>query len=128
MPYTTKEQIASKEGLTTWVFLIKLLHSLIFVFMSTCVGYLFYASFTATYDWKLAFVIGVILLEGVILLLSGRRCPLSTLARKLGDETGDDLIADYLLPKWAVRKTVPFCTLIFVSGLVLVAVTYLLRL
>jgi hypothetical protein len=116
------------ERQTAQIFFIKLLHSLIFVFMSACVGYLFYASLTATYDWKLAFVIGVILLEGVVLLLSGRRCPLSTLARRLGDETGDDLIADYLLPKWAVRKTVPFCTLVFVSGLVLVIITYLLRL
>jgi hypothetical protein len=90
------------EKQTAKIFYIKLLHSIIFVFMSSCIGYLFYASFTATYDWKLAFVTSVLLLEGVSLLFSGRRCPLSTYARKLGDESGNDLIADYLLPQWAV--------------------------
>lgn len=114
-------------GLPARVFLIKLLHSVIFVFMSACVAYPFYASLTATYDWKLGLAIGVILLEGVILLVSGKRCPLTTLARRLGDESGDDLIADYLLPQWAVRRTVPFCTSVFVLGVVVVVVTYVLR-
>lgn len=117
----------TKEALPAQIFLIKLLHSVIFVFMSACVGYLFYAGLTATYDWRLAFAVGAVLLEGVVLLLSGRRCPLNTLAKRLGDESGDDLIADYLLPQWAVRRTVPFCTSVFVLGLVLVLLTYLLR-
>ena len=117
---------SSRQNLTAWIFLLKLVHSLIYVFMSACLGYLFYAGVTATYDWKLVFAGGMICLEGVILLLSGRRCPLSTLAKRLGDESGNDLIGD-LLPAWAVRLTVPFCTLVFVSGLVLLLVLYLLR-
>lgn len=64
--------------------------------MSSCLGYLFYAGITATYDWKLAFGIGVIVLEAIILFFSGRRCPLSTYAKRLGDNMGNDLIGDYL--------------------------------
>ena len=108
------------------IFLLKLFHSLIYLFMSLCIGYVYYAALTKTYDWKLAFAIGLIVLESVVLLLSGRRCPLTILAKRLGDETGDDLIADYLLPNWAVRLTVPFCSLVFILGLALLLLTYLL--
>ena len=111
--------------MTTKVLLIKLGHSLIYLFMSFCLGYLFYAGFTATYDWKLFFSIGMIVIEIIVLSLSGWRCPLSTWARKLGDETGNDLLSDYVLPRWATRLTVPFCSFVFVSGLVLLAITYL---
>lgn len=117
----------SSQPLTTRIFVIKLVHSLIYLFMTACLGYLFYAGLTATYDWKLLFAIGMILLETIVLALSGWRCPLSTLARKLGDETGNDLLSDYVLPRWATRLTVPFCTLVFISGLVLLFVSYLLR-
>lgn len=106
------------------IFLIKLVHSFIYVFMSACLVYLYYASLTRTYDWKLAFAVGMIVLETLILLVSGRRCPLSTYARRLGDKTGNDLLGDHL-PQWAVKRTVPICTFVFIFGLVLLGVMYL---
>jgi heme/copper-type cytochrome/quinol oxidase subunit 3 len=116
-----------KQRMTPQIFLIKFSHSLIYLFMSFCLGYLFYAGITATYDWKLAFALSMIVLETIVLALSGWRCPLSTWAKKLGDETGNDLLSDYVLPSWATRLTVPFCSLIFISGLVVLLVSYLLR-
>ena len=113
------------QRLTQRIFLIKLVHSLIYLFMSSCLGYLFYAGITATFDWKLAFAIGIIVLEVIILALSGWHCPLSIWARKLGDETGNDLLSDYVLPKGVARFTVPFCSFIFISGLVLLLVSFL---
>ncbi len=94
--------------------------------MTTCVGYLFYAGVTKTYDWKLGFALGMIGLELIILLLSGKRCPLTLLAKRLGDKTGNDLIADYLLPRWAAPLTIPFCTLLVTLGLILIALNALL--
>jgi hypothetical protein len=111
--------------MTTKIFLIKLGHSLIYLFMSFCLVYLFYAAITATYDWRLVFATGMIVLETIVLALSGWRCPLSTWARKLGDATGNDLLADYILPDWAAKLTVPFCSFVFISGLVLLAISYL---
>lgn len=108
----------------TKIFLIKSGHSLIYLFMSFCLGYLFYAAITATYNWRLAFAIGMIVLEIIVLSLSGWRCPLSTWARKLGDETGNDLLSDYVLPDWVAKLTVPFCSFVFISGLVLLAISY----
>jgi hypothetical protein len=116
---------ALKRKLTPQIFLIKFGHSLIYLFMSSCLGYLFYAGITATYDWKLAFALGMIVLETIVLALSGWRCPLSTWAKKLGDETGNDLLSDYVLPSWATRLTVPFCSLVFISSLVLLVISYL---
>jgi heme/copper-type cytochrome/quinol oxidase subunit 3 len=107
------------------IFLIKLVHSLIYLFMSVCLGYMFYAGLTETYDWRLVSAIGMIVLETIILALSGWHCPLSTWARKLGDKTGNDLLSDYLLPNWVARLTVPFCTIVFVSGLALLLIMYL---
>lgn len=109
----------------TKIFLIKFGHSLIYLFMSFCLGYLFYAAITAIYDWRLGFAIGMIVIEIIALSLSGWRCPLSTWARKLGDKTGNDLFSDYLLPDWAAKLTVPFCSFVFISGLALLVISYL---
>lgn len=107
------------------IFAIKLVHSAIYLFMSTCLAWLYWAAATATFDWRLAVAVGAVAGEAVVLLLNGRRCPLTTLAQRLGDETGDDLIADRLLPRWAVRRTVPFCSLVFAGGLALLLASFL---
>lgn len=117
--------VAPASGRQTSIFLIKVAHSLIYLFMSACLVYLYYAALTRTYDGKLVFAMSMIGLETLILLVSGRRCPLSTYARRLGDETGNDLLGDYL-PQWAVRRTVPICTLVLTGGSVLLFVSYLL--
>ena len=107
------------------IFVIKLLHSFIYLFMSACIAYLYVAALTRTFDWKLWLASGAITLELITLLLSGRRCPLTLLALRLGDATGNDLIADRLLPSWAVRRTVPVCGLIMLGGVTLLVVTLL---
>ncbi len=107
------------------ILLIKVLHSLFYIFMSLCIFYLYYAGITQSYDWKLAVAAAAILLELVVLLLNGGRCPLTKLAKSLGDETGDDLIADLLLPRWAVPLTVPTCAVLVVVALLLLTVQFL---
>lgn len=110
-----------------WIVLIKTLHSLVYLLMSACIIYLYYAAITATFNWRVWAVVALIIAEGIALLLNGKRCPLTTLAQRLGDDTGDDLIADYLLPDKAVRLTVPICSLIFIVGLFSVLISYLLH-
>lgn len=107
------------------IFLIKLFHSVIFLFMSACIAYLYLAALTRSYDWRLWIAVGAIALELIALVLSGRRCPLTLLALRLGDETGDDLIADRILPAWAVRRTVPVCGLLLLGGVTLLVATLL---
>ena len=102
--------------------LVKGFHSLIYVFMSFCVLYLVYGGITGTRNLFLWIAIGLIIGETLVLLANGRQCPLKTMALQMGDESGDDLIADWLLPKWAVPLTVPTCSALAIFGLVLVVV------
>ena len=67
---------------------IKSIHTLIFLVLSGCVGIVL---FTAIIDYIsiitwIAF--GLMLLEGVVLVTSGWRCPLTTYAEKLGATDG----------------------------------------
>lgn len=46
--------------------------------------------------------------EGVVLLISGNRCPLTGLAEELGD--ADGRISDIFLPAWFARHIPSICT------------------
>jgi hypothetical protein len=106
------------------IFLIKFVHTLVFFFMSACIAYVYYGGITRTYDWRLVVALAAVLLEGVVFLLSGRRCPLTRLAITYGDETGDDFIADIFLPQWCVIYTVPVSSVILFAGIVILVANY----
>jgi hypothetical protein len=78
------------------IFLIKLLHSIIFFFYIGCLGYIAYAAFTRRFDIWLALAIGAISVEGVVLWANGWHCPLTRLAQKYGDPNGS--VTDIFLP------------------------------
>jgi hypothetical protein len=67
----------------------------------------------------------LVLAESVVFVANGFRCPLTKLARRLGDVTGDDFIADIFLPKGFARL-VPFvCGGLALIGLLLVGIRLL---
>jgi hypothetical protein len=105
---------------------IKGLHSLLFLLMSSAVLYVLYSGLTGARGPLLWWALGLITLEGLVLLANGRRCPLTTLALRLGDATGDDYLTDWFVPRSAVRATVPVCGGLFVLGLVLLGVAMVL--
>lgn len=107
--------------------LIKGVHTAIFLFMSACILYVLYAGINRIYDWKLAFAIAAVVLEVIVYLAYGRRCPLTDLARQYGDTTGNDYLADIFLPAWAARLIPPVCGGLFVLSLFVLAVSFLLR-
>lgn len=107
------------------LFLIKSLHTVIFVFMSSCLVYILYCGITGTYNRALLFAIGAIFVEGLALMLNHWQCPLTNLARKHGDEKGS--VTDMFYPKWFVPHVFRFSTLLFVLGLALLGINYFLR-
>lgn len=112
----------SEPGIThpRTLFLIKLFHSLAFVFISLAIVYVWIAIFAGISGWTVALAIGIILLETAIYVGNGLRCPLTKLAQQYGDARGDDLIADLFLPKWFIPLIPPVCgTLAFLGILVL---------
>ncbi|MBZ0302283.1 MAG: hypothetical protein K8J31_21220 [Anaerolineae bacterium] len=104
--------------------LIKTFHTAVFVFMCGCILYIWIAGLNRIYDWTLALALGAIVLEGVVWWSFGRKCPLTDLARKYGDVSGNDWLADMFLPRWASDKIVPVSSLFVVIGLVILLVNY----
>lgn len=106
---------------TRKLFFIKLVHTVVFVFMSVGVFYVFYAGLTKTYNWLLVLPIVAVLIEGIVLLVNGE-CPLTTLARKYGDE--HRRFSDIFLPSWFTPFIAPIFTTLFFVGIVLLGWNY----
>ena len=66
------------------------------------------------------------MMEVVVYLGNGARCPMTKLALRLGDETGDDFIADIFLPKWFAPLIPPICGVLAVIGMVMVGLRLLI--
>ena len=98
------------------VFFIRLGHSVVFIFMVSCILYVLFAAIARRYDWALLAALGAIFIEGVVLLLNRWRCPLTTLAEKHGAANG--AVTDIFLPDWMTRHTFKISTeLIIVEGI-----------
>ena len=107
------------------VFLIKLIHTILFILMSSCIVYVLYCGITKTYNWILLLAIGAVLFEGIVLIVNHCQCPLTNLARKYGDEKGT--VTDMFYPKWFVPHVFRFSTVLFVIGLVLLGLNYFIK-
>lgn len=107
------------------LFIIKLTHTVIFLFMSACIVYILYAGITRTYDWYLLAAISLVLIEGMVLIINHWQCPLTELARKYGDTRGS--VTDMFYPKWFVPHVFRFSTALFVIGLLVLSINYLLK-
>ena len=105
------------------VFHVKLLHTLIFAVLSGCVAYILVSgAFGRITAWTWA-AIAAILIEGVVLALSGGRCPLTAVAEQLG--AADGSVADIFLPRWFADRIFPICGTLFLVGCAAVAMRLL---
>ncbi len=102
------------------LFAVKFAHTLVFLFMSACILYMLYCGLTGQLTLLLWLAIIATLLETAVYALNGFRCPLTALATRYGDTSGDDFIADIFLPKWFVPYIVPLCGVLVTVGLALV--------
>lgn len=108
--------------LTRRLFVIKVVHSIVFWFQVACLAYLAYAGVTRSFGWPLLVPIGSILLNGLLLLLNHGRCPFTTLAERQGAARGS--VTDLFLPDWAARNVFPVSTALFALELGTLAVRY----
>jgi hypothetical protein len=92
--------------------LIKITHTLIWVFFNLVLFYLYYAVITNRMDKWVWICITIILLEGVILLIFKKNCPITLIARKYTDSTKDNF--DIFLPNWLARRNKLIYTTLFV--------------
>jgi len=81
---------------------VKLIHTLIWFSIESCMAYVLWAGFTRRSDRGAAIAAGVVAGETVIFVGSGFRCPLAQFAERLGAESGS--VTDIYLPRWFARN------------------------
>ena len=104
------------------IFAVKLIHSIIFFFMVSCLGYILSCAIAGRYDWTLLVALGAICLEGLVLLLNKGRCPFTNLAEKYGAANGT--VTDLFLPMWCARHTFKISTVVVIIELIWLAAGY----
>jgi hypothetical protein len=89
------------------IFQIKLVHTVIFWILSLCVVYALFSGIAnrmTTWTWV---AVGLLLVESVVLVVSGWTCPLTILAERQGAVRGS--VTDIFLPKWLADRIFPIC-------------------
>jgi len=101
------------------IFQIKFVHTVIFWILSLCVLYALFSGVAdriTTWTWV---AVGLLLLESVVLVVSGWTCPLTILAERQGAVRGS--VADIFLPRWLADRIFPICGTAYGVALVLIA-------
>lgn len=81
--------------------IIKIVHTIIWLFFNLVIFYMLYAvvkNSIGVYFW-ISF--GMIVIEGIVLLIFGGKCPLTLIARKYSNSTKDNF--DIFLPNWLAK-------------------------
>lgn len=97
--------------------LIKLLHTLIWLFFNVVIFYLLYAVITNKIDIWVWICIGLVLLEGFVLLIFKAMCPVTLIARRYSESDKHNF--DIYLPEWLAKYNKAIYTSLFVMALVI---------
>ena len=91
---------------------IKIIHTVIWVFFNAVLFYMAYAVIVNKIDNYVWIGIGLIFLEGIVLLSFKKMCPLTIMARKYSESTKDNF--DIYLPNWMARNNKLIYTSFFI--------------
>ncbi|WP_299990777.1 hypothetical protein [uncultured Pontibacter sp.] len=98
--------------------LIKVVHTLVWVFYNVVIFYLLYAVIANRIDKWVWICLGLIVLEGLVLLVFNKMCPITVVARHYSDSTKDNF--DIFLPNWLARyNKAIYTTIVLISVLIL---------
>ena len=98
---------------------IKVIHTLIWIFFTVVFFYMSYAVIINKIDRYVWIGITLFLIEVIVLLIFKSSCPLTIIARRYSNSTKDNF--DIYLPDWLARNNkiiYAFFAIIFICGLV----------
>ena len=98
--------------------LLKLLHTVIWLFFVGVIFYILYSGISNRINMYTWIAIGLIVGEGLTLVLFKMFCPITVLARKYSDSDKDNF--DIFLPNWLARYNKIIFTSIYVVGVIIV--------
>lgn len=102
---------------------IKMVHTLIWLFFVAIIFYVLYSGITNTINALTWISIGLVIGEGIVLLIFKMYCPLTILARKYSDSKKANF--DIFLPNWLAKYNKIIFTTLFVLGLAMVLIRVL---
>ncbi|MCB0574193.1 MAG: hypothetical protein KDC61_06470 [Saprospiraceae bacterium] len=97
--------------------LIKIIHTAIWLFYNVVIFYLLYAVIANKIDVWVWICLGLIALEGLILLVFKNICPVTIWARKYSDSERDNF--DIYLPNWLAKYNKAIYTAIVLIAVVI---------
>jgi len=97
--------------------IIKIVHTMIWVFFNVVIFYLLYAAIYNRINTWVWIGVGLVILEGLVLLSFKWMCPLTVMARHYSDSTDDNF--DIFLPQWLARHTKLIYTSLFFLALLI---------
>lgn len=97
--------------------LVRAVHTIIYLVMAFSVFFILYAGISKYRGVYLNISLTLVLIEGVVFLANGMKCPLTGLAKKYGAEKG--YAFDTFLPEKITKYTFRFFTTILVIAIVL---------
>ncbi len=103
---------------------IKIIHTLIWIFFAGAIFYILYAGISNNINIYTWIAIGLVIGEGIVLILFNMFCPLTILARKYTNSDKDNF--DIFLPEWLARNNKIIFTIIFLAGLIIVVLRELI--
>jgi hypothetical protein len=104
--------------------IVKAVHTLIWIFYNCVIFYMLYAAVFNKIDGLFWGCLGMVLLEGMLLLIFKFTCPLTLVARRYTNDQKDNF--DIYLPEWLARNTKRIYTAITVF-IILISAFQLLR-
>ena len=97
---------------STKLIIIKIVHTLVWLFFNGVIGYMLYAAIANKLDKWLWMGYGLFVLEGLTLLACRFYCPLTILARRYSSSTRANF--DIYLPHWLAKYNKPIYIFILV--------------
>ncbi|TXD72009.1 hypothetical protein ESU54_14325 [Aequorivita antarctica] len=97
---------------------IKIIHTVIWLFFNVVIFYLLYTAIVNKIDKWTWICIGLVLMEGLVLMAFKMFCPLTVIARKYSDSTANNF--DIFLPNWLAKYNKLIYTTIFSIAVIIV--------
>ncbi|HZJ10800.1 MAG TPA: hypothetical protein VFD39_13965 [Trueperaceae bacterium] len=109
-----------------WRIFVKAIHSLAVVAMGSAAFYLMYCAISGRRDVFTVLALVMIGVEAVIYATFGRKCPLTILARNLGDDGGHDYLFEWILGTTRIKYVARTLALLSVVGVLMLIIASLI--
>jgi len=102
---------------------IKIIHTIIWLFFNVVIFYLLYAVLANKIDKWVWICIGLLVLEGIVLLVFKTMCPITLVARRYSTSQKENF--DIYLPNWLAKyNKIIYTTIVVFALLILVFQLY----